>query len=79
MTALHWAAYHDRPEHVQLLISKSANMFAPDCDGKTPLHWASQVCHITAMFAFLFLLPFSLFVLFFININAILQVLAISV
>lgn len=45
MTALHWAAYHDRPEHVQLLISKNANMFAPDIDGKTPLHWASQVSH----------------------------------
>lgn len=47
MTALHWAAYHDRPEHVQLLISKNINLLAADCDGKTALHWASQVPEIS--------------------------------
>ncbi|XP_067936030.1 ankyrin repeat domain-containing protein 55-like [Watersipora subatra] len=49
MLALHWAAYHDRPEHVQLLVSKKANMLATDCDGKTALHWASQKGHYSCV------------------------------
>jgi len=43
MTALHWAAFHRRPEHVQLLVSKGANLMATDCDGQTALHWAARV------------------------------------
>ncbi|XP_055955251.1 ankyrin repeat domain-containing protein 55-like [Patella vulgata] len=43
MTALHWAAFHNRPQHMELLVQKGADIFAQDIDGKTPLHWASQV------------------------------------
>ncbi|ESO93127.1 hypothetical protein LOTGIDRAFT_119831, partial [Lottia gigantea] len=42
MTALHWAAFHNRPEHLDELIQKGADYFAQDVDGKTPLHWAAQ-------------------------------------
>ncbi|XP_077992903.1 uncharacterized protein LOC144446931 [Glandiceps talaboti] len=42
MTALHWAAFHNRPEHVQLLMLKGSDIYSADIDGKTPLHWASQ-------------------------------------
>ncbi|XP_071793037.1 uncharacterized protein [Asterias amurensis] len=42
MTALHWAAFHNRPEHVQLLMLRGADLYCVDVDGKTPLHWASQ-------------------------------------
>ncbi|XP_038070597.1 uncharacterized protein LOC119739656 isoform X2 [Patiria miniata] len=42
MTALHWAAFHNRPEHVQLLMLRGGDLFSVDVDGKTPLHWASQ-------------------------------------
>ena len=40
MTALHWAAFHDRPEHVRLLLGKGADPLVQDIDGKTALHWA---------------------------------------
>ncbi|XP_056005739.1 ankyrin repeat domain-containing protein 55-like isoform X4 [Ostrea edulis] len=51
MTALHWAAFHNRPEHLQLLLMSGANMHCQDIDGKTPLHWASEkgsveCCHL---------------------------------
>ncbi|XP_070539771.1 uncharacterized protein [Ptychodera flava] len=42
MTALHWAAFHNRPEHVQLLMLKGSDIYSVDIDGKTPLHWAAQ-------------------------------------
>ncbi|KAL5016559.1 hypothetical protein ScPMuIL_006148 [Solemya velum] len=42
MNALHWAAFHNRPEHVKLLIKKGGNASANDIDGKNPLHWAAQ-------------------------------------
>ncbi|XP_022091648.1 inversin-B-like [Acanthaster planci] len=42
MTALHWAAFHNRPEHVQLLMLRGGDLYSVDVDGKTPLHWASQ-------------------------------------
>jgi len=42
MTALHWSAFHNRPEHVRLLLAKGANGYLSDIDGKTPLHWAAQ-------------------------------------
>ncbi|KAJ8316944.1 hypothetical protein KUTeg_004848 [Tegillarca granosa] len=51
MTGLHWAAFHNRPEHTQMLILRGADITCQDVDGKTPLHWAAQngssrCCHI---------------------------------
>lgn len=43
MTALHWAAFHGRPTHLEDLIARQADIFAQDIDGKTPMHWAAQV------------------------------------
>ena len=43
MTALHWAAFHKRPDHVQELVEKGTNILATDVDGKLALHWAAQV------------------------------------
>ena len=43
MTALHWAAFHNRPEHLRYLLQRGANTLTQDIDGKTPLHWAAQV------------------------------------
>ncbi|XP_071947936.1 uncharacterized protein [Antedon mediterranea] len=42
MTALHWAAFHGRHEHVKLLMLRGTDIFITDVDEKTPLHWASQ-------------------------------------
>eukprot|EP00039_Didymoeca_costata_P023762 m.8160 g.8160 ORF g.8160 m.8160 type:complete len:527 (-) comp3848_c0_seq2:116-1696(-) len=42
MTALHWAAFHKRPNHVRILLSKGAQEEIIDVDKKSPLHWASQ-------------------------------------
>ncbi|GFS03108.1 ankyrin repeat domain-containing protein 55-like, partial [Elysia marginata] len=42
MTAVHWAAFHDRPEHLMHLIQKGGDVLARDVDGKLPLHWAAQ-------------------------------------
>ncbi|XP_071480978.1 uncharacterized protein [Diadema antillarum] len=42
MTALHWAAFHNRPEHIQLLMLRGGDIYRTDIDEKTPLHWASQ-------------------------------------
>ncbi|XP_060076580.1 protein phosphatase 1 regulatory subunit 12A-like [Ylistrum balloti] len=42
MTPLHWAAFHDRPEHVQMLIMHGSDMTCQDVDNKTALHWAAQ-------------------------------------
>ncbi|KAK7489514.1 hypothetical protein BaRGS_00019148, partial [Batillaria attramentaria] len=42
MTALHWAAFHNRPEHLRLLIERGSDVMASDIDGKVPLHWAAQ-------------------------------------
>lgn len=43
MTGLHWAAFHNRPEHVQLLMLRGGDIYKTDVDEKTPMHWASQV------------------------------------
>ncbi|XP_016097365.1 serine/threonine-protein phosphatase 6 regulatory ankyrin repeat subunit A-like [Sinocyclocheilus grahami] len=42
MTALHWASFHNRPEHVQALLQKGADPTLVDKDFKTALHWAVQ-------------------------------------
>ncbi|XP_073478991.1 ankyrin repeat domain-containing protein 55 isoform X2 [Aquarana catesbeiana] len=42
MTSLHWAAFHNRPHHVQILIQKGADPTLVDKDFKTALHWAVQ-------------------------------------
>lgn len=43
MTPLHWAAFHNRPQHVQALLQKGADPTLVDKDFKTALHWAVQV------------------------------------
>ncbi|XP_056403491.1 ankyrin repeat domain-containing protein 55 isoform X1 [Hyla sarda] len=42
MTSLHWAAFHNRPQHVQSLLQKGADPTLVDKDFKTALHWAVQ-------------------------------------
>ncbi|XP_076875819.1 LOW QUALITY PROTEIN: ankyrin repeat domain-containing protein 55 [Brachyhypopomus gauderio] len=42
MTALHWACFHNRPDHVQALLQKGADPTLVDKDFKTALHWAVQ-------------------------------------
>ncbi|NXX81635.1 ANR55 protein, partial [Urocolius indicus] len=42
MTSLHWAAFHNRPQHTQTLLHKGADLTLVDKDFKTPLHWAVQ-------------------------------------
>ncbi|CAO2592609.1 Ankyrin repeat domain-containing protein 55 [Lemmus lemmus] len=42
MTPLHWAAFHNRPQHTQVLLKKGADPTLVDKDFKTALHWAAQ-------------------------------------
>ncbi|XP_048360670.1 ankyrin repeat domain-containing protein 55 isoform X2 [Sphaerodactylus townsendi] len=42
MTSLHWAAFHNRPHHVQILLQKGADPTLVDKDFKTALHWGVQ-------------------------------------
>ncbi|XP_052422498.1 ankyrin repeat domain-containing protein 55-like isoform X2 [Carassius gibelio] len=42
MTALHWASFHNRPEHVQALLQRGSDPTLVDKDFKTALHWAVQ-------------------------------------
>ncbi|XP_062943920.1 ankyrin repeat domain-containing protein 55 [Cynocephalus volans] len=42
MTPLHWAAFHNRPQHIQMLLKKGADLTLVDKDFKTALHWAVQ-------------------------------------
>ncbi|XP_052102005.1 ankyrin repeat domain-containing protein 55-like isoform X2 [Mytilus californianus] len=42
MTAVQWSCFHNRPQHVQLLLDHGADISVQDVDGKTPLHWAAQ-------------------------------------
>uniref|UniRef100_A0A8D2IXY6 Ankyrin repeat domain 55 n=1 Tax=Varanus komodoensis TaxID=61221 RepID=A0A8D2IXY6_VARKO len=42
MASLHWAAFHNRPQHVQTLLHKGADPTLVDKDFKTALHWAVQ-------------------------------------
>ncbi|MBN3310849.1 ANR55 protein, partial [Amia calva] len=42
MTPLHWAAFHNRPQHIQALLQKGADPTLVDKDFKTALHWAVQ-------------------------------------
>ena len=53
MTALHWTCFHNRPQHVQLLLSRGADVTIQDVDGRSPLHWAAQV-HILTKILLLF-------------------------
>lgn len=43
MAPLHWAAFHNRPQHAQTLLRKGADPTLADKDCKTALHWAVQV------------------------------------
>ncbi|XP_023590750.1 ankyrin repeat domain-containing protein 55 isoform X1 [Trichechus manatus latirostris] len=42
MTPLHWAAFHNQPQHSQMLLKKGADPTLVDKDFKTALHWAVQ-------------------------------------
>ncbi|KAM8984967.1 ankyrin repeat domain-containing protein 55 [Ara ararauna] len=42
MTSLHWAAFHNRPQHTQTLLHRGADLTLVDKDLKTALHWAVQ-------------------------------------
>ncbi|XP_043830917.1 ankyrin repeat domain-containing protein 55 isoform X2 [Dromiciops gliroides] len=42
MTPLHWAAFHNRPQHAQILLEKGADPTLVDKDFRTALHWAAQ-------------------------------------
>ncbi|XP_040308866.1 ankyrin repeat domain-containing protein 55 isoform X1 [Herpailurus yagouaroundi] len=42
MTPLHWAAFHNRPQHTHMLLKKGADPTLVDKDFKTALHWAVQ-------------------------------------
>ena len=42
MTALHWASFHKRPNHLKALLRKGAREDVMDVDQKSPLHWAAQ-------------------------------------
>ncbi|NWI08064.1 ANR55 protein, partial [Crypturellus soui] len=42
MTPLHWAAFHNRPQHAQTLLQRGADLTLLDKDFKTALHWAVQ-------------------------------------
>ncbi|XP_071657950.1 ankyrin repeat domain-containing protein 55 isoform X3 [Patagioenas fasciata] len=42
MTSLHWAAFHNRPQHTQTLLHRGADLTLVDRDFKTALHWAVQ-------------------------------------
>ncbi|KAM8811929.1 ankyrin repeat domain-containing protein 55 [Rhynchonycteris naso] len=42
MTPLHWAAFHNQPQHTHILLKKGADPTLVDKDFKTALHWAVQ-------------------------------------
>ncbi|XP_054431344.1 ankyrin repeat domain-containing protein 55 [Pteronotus mesoamericanus] len=42
MTPLHWAAFHNQPQHTQMLLKRGADPTLADRDFKTALHWAVQ-------------------------------------
>ncbi|XP_014401523.1 PREDICTED: ankyrin repeat domain-containing protein 55 [Myotis brandtii] len=42
MTPLHWAAFHNQPQHTQVLLRRGADPTLVDKDFKTALHWAVQ-------------------------------------
>uniref|UniRef100_A0A670YPR3 Ankyrin repeat domain 55 n=1 Tax=Pseudonaja textilis TaxID=8673 RepID=A0A670YPR3_PSETE len=42
MTPLHWAAFHNQPQHVQTLLHKGSDPTLVDKDFKTVFHWAVQ-------------------------------------
>ncbi|XP_045427648.1 ankyrin repeat domain-containing protein 55 isoform X2 [Pipistrellus kuhlii] len=42
MTPLHWAAFHNQPQHAQVLLRSGADPTLVDKDFQTALHWAVQ-------------------------------------
>ena len=46
MIPLHWAAVHNQAGNIRMLLQLSpASDFQKDKEGKTPLHWATQVLY----------------------------------
>lgn len=42
MTALMWAAFHGKPNHIKVLLEKGADPAISDVDGMTAVHWSVQ-------------------------------------
>lgn len=42
MTALMWAAFHGKPNHIKMLLEKGADPAIKDVDGMTAVHWSVQ-------------------------------------
>ncbi|KAG8195468.1 hypothetical protein JTE90_002640 [Oedothorax gibbosus] len=40
-TALHWSSSYLNLENTKVLLIKKSNIYIPDVEGKTPLHWAA--------------------------------------
>eukprot|EP00117_Sycon_ciliatum_P021112 scpid31410/ scgid3224/ Ankyrin repeat domain-containing protein 55 len=49
MTALMWAAYHDRPTICTYLAKLDADQEEKDVDGRTAMHWAVHKTNITCL------------------------------
>jgi ankyrin repeat protein len=45
-TPLHWAALHNHPPLLSLLLDSDADVAAAGPGGTTPLHWAAQSGHV---------------------------------
>ena len=42
MTALMWAAFHGKPNHIKVLLEKGADPAISDMDGMMAVHWSVQ-------------------------------------
>jgi ankyrin repeat protein len=42
MTALMWAAFHGKSNHIKVLLEKGADPSISDVDGMTAVHWSVQ-------------------------------------
>ena len=49
MTALMWAAFHGKPNHIKVLLEKRADPAISDVDGMTAVHWSVQRHDIRAL------------------------------
>lgn len=49
LTALHWAAISNQPEHVRMLLANQADALVGDADGRTALHYAVSRSSVECM------------------------------